>query len=179
MTGSLAPPPPYGSEQGSILLEGGREGVREGMGGYIAAGFQGHGRSSSQQMRLGRHQPTSPGPQRSPTDISLAALSLVDSNEDIGEGTSSAPTTNIHQQTHGLGFEHADAPPDYESPEGSPQQRQRRMSDELGDWHENAPLLHQPEPPIPSYDAAVAERPGNRDRSDTRESRHSRRSLRR
>ncbi|KAE9969730.1 Protein ssh4 [Venturia inaequalis] len=29
MTGSLAPPPPYGSEQGSILLEGGREGIRE------------------------------------------------------------------------------------------------------------------------------------------------------
>ena len=32
MTGSLAPPPPYGSEQGSILLEAGGEGVREGEG---------------------------------------------------------------------------------------------------------------------------------------------------
>jgi hypothetical protein len=181
MTGSLAPPPPYGSEQGSILLEGGREGVREGMGGYIAAGFQGHGRSSSQQMRLGRHQPTSPGPQRSPTDISLAQLSLVDSNEDVGEGTSGAATTNVQQQHqhHGLGFEHYDAPPDYESPEGSPQQRQRRMSDELGDWHENVPLIQTPEPPIPSYDAVVAERLGNRDRSDTRASRDSRRSSRR
>ncbi|KAF2816008.1 SPRY-domain-containing protein [Mytilinidion resinicola] len=187
MTGSLAPPPPYGSEQGSILLEGGREGVREGMGGYISAGFHGHGRTSSQQMRLGRHQPTSPGPQRSPTDISLAALSLVDSNEDIGEGTSGAAnnTTNIQQQqqSRGLGFEHTDAPPEYESPEGSPQQRHRRMSDddEHGDWHENAPLLlHPPEPPIPSYDAAVADRPGmNRDRSGTRTSRDSRRSSRR
>jgi len=93
MTGSLAPPPPYGSEQGSILLEGGREGVREGMAGTYFQQY-GHVRSASQQMRLsqGRNQPTSPGPQRSPTDISLAQLSLVDSQEelgyDAGEGTS-------------------------------------------------------------------------------------------
>ena len=54
MTGSLAPPPPYGSEAGSILLEYGAMGVREGQ------DFLGHVRSSSAQMRLGRG-PTSPG----------------------------------------------------------------------------------------------------------------------
>jgi hypothetical protein len=180
MTGSLAPPPPYGSEQGSILLEGGREGVREGMGAYIAAGF-GHGRSSSQQIRLGRNQPTSPGPQRSPTDISLAQLSLVDSHEDdIGEGTSSAAAmaAAAAAEHHGLGFEHADAPPEYESPGSSPQQRQRSPGDEDIDWEDRAPLLdrhHGFEPPIPSYDAAVAEGPGPRERSDTQNSHGSRR----
>lgn len=108
MTGSLAPPPPYGSEQGSILLEGGREGVREGMAGTYFQQY-GHVRSASQQMRLsqGRNQPTSPGPQRSPTDISLAQFSLVDSQEDLGydagEGTSTeallghAPTQTYFQ----------------------------------------------------------------------------------
>ncbi|OQN97832.1 Protein SSH4 [Cryoendolithus antarcticus] len=65
MTGSLAPPPPYGSEQGSILLEGGR-----------AEGWvPGHGRSQSAQQRLSRGPTTrSPGPERSPTEISLAPI---------------------------------------------------------------------------------------------------------
>ncbi|KAF2874043.1 concanavalin A-like lectin/glucanase domain-containing protein [Massariosphaeria phaeospora] len=161
MTGSLAPPPPYGSEQGSILLEGGREGVREGMAGNYMPGGYGHGRTSSQQMRLGRNQPTSPGPQRSPTDISLAALSLVDSNEDnAGEGRSAEGQhqTNIH----GLGFlQPGDLPPEYTSPQGSPS-LSRTTSHEDGYWQERLPLLNNQsdtDPPIPSYDAAVAEGP--------------------
>ena len=78
MAGSLAPPPPYGSEQGSILLEGGRDcGLSAPTSSYVPTFFNpGHGRSISAQVRLNTaHQPLSPGPRRSPTDISLAALS--------------------------------------------------------------------------------------------------------
>lgn len=166
-TGSLAPPPPYGSEQGSILLDSGREGIREGMGGnYIQAGF-GHARSSSQQMRFGRNQPTSPGPQRSPTDISLAALSLVDSNEDIGEGASASADMGRTTITaaQGLGFlQPGELPPEYSSPVGSPRiSADRRESY----WDERAPLMQNQQmqgrsessPPIPTYDEAAAEAP--------------------
>ena len=189
MTGSLAPPPPYGSEQGSILLEGGREGVREGMAGnYISAGYS-HARSSSQQMRLGRHQPTSPGPQRSPTAISLDQLSAVSSHEDVGEGTSAeagfAAAAAQHQAgAHGLGFlQPGDLPPEYTSPQGSPN-LSRTASHDDGYWDERAPLINTSEqdPPIPSYDAAIAEAqapqlqaPQIRVRSDTQNSRPSRR----
>lgn len=83
-TGSLAPPPPYGSEQGSILLEAGREGVQQGQGAY----HQGHGRSRSRYAVMTAGGLTSPGPIRSPTDISLAPLAHIPSHEDIGEGTS-------------------------------------------------------------------------------------------
>jgi hypothetical protein len=164
-TGSLAPPPPYGSEQGSILLDSGRDGIREGMGGsYIQAGF-GHARSSSQQMRFGRNQPTSPGPQRSPTDISLAALSLVDSNEDISEGHSADSGRTTINAPQGLGFlQPGELPPEYSSPVGSPNissMEDRRESY----WDERAPLVQnqqpRPEssPPIPTYDAAIADAP--------------------
>ena len=168
-TGSLAPPPPYGSEQGSILLDSGREGIREGMAGnYISAGY-GHARSSSQQVRLGRNQPTSPGPQRSPTDISLAAFSLVDSNEDIGEGTS-AEASNAHDMAHeaarGLGFlQPGELPPEYTSPVGSPNLEAGRHMRNYWEEREQAPLLQNqqqepgPQRPLPSYDAAVGNAP--------------------
>ena len=87
MTGSLAPPPPYGSEQGSILLEGGRDrDFSAPTSSYVPAFFHpGHGRSISAQVRLDTaRQPLSAGPRRSPTDISLAALSPSDAREDIG-----------------------------------------------------------------------------------------------
>ena len=87
MTGSLAPPPPYGSEQGSILLEGGRErDFSAPTSSYVPAFFHpGHGRSISAQVRLDTaRQPLSPGPHRSPTDISLAALSPNDARDNIG-----------------------------------------------------------------------------------------------
>ncbi|KAF4121820.1 SPRY protein [Geosmithia morbida] len=108
VTGSLAPPPPYGSEQGSILLEtGNKDGF---VGGSSAPGTAGrphsqsvtgtsysvrhhnphadHGSTNGSSLnapsrthgrtRSGNHfrilPPTSPGPVRSPTDISLAHL---------------------------------------------------------------------------------------------------------
>ncbi|KAF2154096.1 SPRY-domain-containing protein [Myriangium duriaei CBS 260.36] len=183
MTGSLAPPPPYGSEQGSILLEGGVLGVREGQ------GFLGHVRTSSAQMRLGRG-PTSPGPQRSPTDISLAQLSLVSSrDENAGEGTSGVSTTVLQQQygmyqqnvaAHGgqqtpaqhqglaiqTHVDHHDdedegesPPPDYESPqeeEGTPRARPLDRMTSSREEHD---------PPIPSYEAAIGEHDnGSRER---------------
>ena len=188
MTGSLAPPPPYGSEQGSILLEGGRDGVREGMAGYLQAGYQhGRTRSGSQQIRVTSRHPTSPGPQRSPTDISLAQLSLVDSisQEDLGEGTSRAAAalgiSNIpspHPGQQVLDYEGVDAPPEYQSPEISPDHShdERQPSADAGREHsdgERRPLMHDQEghsPPIPSYDDVVADYQ-TRGRSDTRNSR--------
>lgn len=116
VTGSLAPPPPYGSEAGSILLEAGVQSASlngpSGENDYFASGVpdyasilphaqsHGHTRSSSQNTvrpnrnransRASHHTqnkslappstrppaypPTSPGPVRSPTDISLAPL---------------------------------------------------------------------------------------------------------
>ncbi|KAA8568823.1 hypothetical protein EYC84_007806 [Monilinia fructicola] len=62
MTGSLAPPPPYGSEQGSILLEAGRDGAQSSNGHYQPDPR--HGRTRSGNFRPG--PPTSPGPIRSP-----------------------------------------------------------------------------------------------------------------
>lgn len=103
MTGSLAPPPPYGSEQGSILLESGRESAARG--GYLDAGYRG--------SRL--TAPTSPGPIRSPTDISLAQLAHIPSHEDIGEGSSRLTV--------------ASPPPEYSSPNLS----RRNSSDSDGD----------------------------------------------
>jgi hypothetical protein len=85
MTGSLAPPPPYGSEQGSILLEAGREGAPNtqgaGGGGYFVAS---HSRSRSANFPSRAGPPTSPGLVRSPTDISLAQLAHIP-HEDLGE----------------------------------------------------------------------------------------------
>ncbi|KAH8698839.1 putative endosomal SPRY domain protein [Talaromyces proteolyticus] len=105
MTGSLAPPPPYGSEQGSILLESGRESAAPAARGYLDAGYRG--------TRM--HAPTSPGPIRSPTDISLAQLAHIPSHEDIGEGSS---RVNV-----------ASPPPEYSSPNSS----RRNSEDSDGD----------------------------------------------
>ncbi len=150
MTGSLAPPPPYGSEQGSILLEAAREGGQNNQGGYLGA-VHSRGRSGTARFRA----PTSPGPARSPTDISLAQLEHVPSNEDPGEGTS-AETNTTANAGHGFGPYEQDhgeePPPDYESPEDSDAQSPDDGSDD-----EQTPMLgsHQRRPPIPSYDSVV------------------------
>ncbi|KAK4696437.1 Ran-binding protein 9/10, partial [Lecanoromycetidae sp. Uapishka_2] len=159
MTGSLAPPPPYGSEQGSILLEAGREGSRQGQGGYIPAG---HGRSRSGQIQM--NPPMSPGPQRSPTEISLAQLAHIPSNEDVGEGTSRSAGNLLDEQQHVEDHDPQDfsaPPPEYTSPEGSFDTSRRSSSEgSEGDGDgEDRPLMQSesPRPPIPSYDAAMAD----------------------
>jgi hypothetical protein len=137
MTGSLAPPPPYGSEQGSILLESGRESSAN----LAHRVYQDP--TYAQTSSTVRIPPApSPGPVRSPTDISLAPLAHIPSNEDAGEGSSRAATTNPEQVRllNPDGLEQG-PPPEYTSPDGSP-----RTSQEF---------LREGQPPIPSYDAAV------------------------
>ncbi|RQM08158.1 hypothetical protein DH86_00000594 [Scytalidium sp. 3C] len=157
MTGSLAPPPPYGSEQGSILLETGREGAQSSHS-YMDPR---HGRTRSGNFRYG--PPTSPGPVRSPTDISLAQLAHIPSHDDDpGEGpsgsggaTSSGAVDTANAPT-GLGIhDPAQPPPEYSSPVTSDAGSRRSSSD----GSEDAPLIRQrnPPPPIPSYSDAVAE----------------------
>lgn len=150
MTGSLAPPPPYGSEQGSVLLESGREGAANSS--YSNSHFvdSRHSRTRSGNFRL----PTSPGPVRSPTDISLAHLVHIPFNEDAGEGTSSSAAGPATEPAVGLGLEHHNQPPpEYTSPSSS-DSGSRRGSNESND---RAPLVRpRTSPPIPSYSDAVA-----------------------
>lgn len=139
MTGSLAPPPPYGSEQGSILLESGRETFAQ----IPHRGF------------LDGSHATSPGPLRSPTDISLAQLSHIPSHEDIGEGSSRLSNNNGRTDPQDIallfppGGLISSPPPEYSSPDGS-----RRNSDFGEALSEPSPGQSE-NPPIPSYDAAV------------------------
>jgi hypothetical protein len=156
MTGSLAPPPPYGSEQGSILLEAGREGAQSSQGHYPDPR---HGRTRSGNFRHG--PPTSPGPVRSPTDISLAHLTHIPSNDEPGESSGAASSQVSHQNqttntntTVGLGvIDPAQPPPEYTSPQQSDAGSPRGSSE-----GERAPLIRRssPPPPIPSYNDAVA-----------------------
>ena len=198
MTGSLAPPPPYGSEAGSILLESGRDGIREGQG-----WIPGHARTSSAQIRLAQNRPArSPGPERSPTDISLAQFDLMDSQyeEDVGEGASDSVTDQVYLNP-GLPLEPADhGPPDYESPheedrhfdfdqaeeveydddyyedgevedgedETDSDQTPRAASHASSQNGEVSRIRGHDSPPIPTYDAAVSDIEAGRGRSSTR-----------
>ncbi|KAH7152914.1 concanavalin A-like lectin/glucanase domain-containing protein [Dactylonectria macrodidyma] len=209
VTGSLAPPPPYGSEQGSILLETGTKD-----GGYTYPQGRGHshsitagsyhtrnpantantsnsnsnlnpqhGRSRSGNFRI--LPPTSPGPVRSPTDISLARFVP---SEESGEASN---LTSTQQHTHNpLHLQLEDAtnpPPEYQSPNHSDNEDGRRYST---DSEENTPLIrvlgrsrgnssatilathqspNQRNPPVPSYSDAIRQGAG-RSRSDSAES---------
>lgn len=108
--------------------------------------------------------PMSPGPQRSPTDISLAQLAHIPSNEDVGEGTSRNAGHLLdeqHVQDHDPQYFSA-PPPEYTSPEGSFETSRRSSEVSEGDEDgEERPLMRSesPRPPIPSYDAAVADTP--------------------
>lgn len=121
MTGSLAPPPPYGSEQGSILLESGRESAAQiSQRVYQNANYAASGSS----VRI--PPAPSPGPSRSPTDISLAQLTHIPSHEDAGEGSSRFALANAegNDAVAPDNQEPEAPPPEYSSPDGS-----RRGSD--------------------------------------------------
>ncbi|KAL2256074.1 hypothetical protein VTK26DRAFT_2233 [Humicola hyalothermophila] len=175
MTGSLAPPPPYGSEADTILLE---TGTKDGYTRSPSRGHQhshsaqffrqgantldlGHARSRSGNFRV--FPPTSPGPLRSPTDISLAHLAPTD---DGGEASSSAaaltlvqsgeshqrqqaplePHQHIHHPVVGLGLhdprDNNPPPPEYTSPEHSDAEEELEGdSGRRSTESENAPLI--------------------------------------
>ncbi|CRK27528.1 hypothetical protein BN1708_004418 [Verticillium longisporum] len=183
MTGSLAPPPPYGSEQGDILLEAGRkdgysasvpqhsqsysqsvQSTSRGGGSQVLNPQAGHGRTRSGNFRV--LPPRSPGPIRSPTDISLAHFVPADeSGEPSGSGH--GDRDDDEESDIGLGMQDAlKPPPDYTSPDHSDQGSRRNSSDS----EENTPLIRvvnrsrsstatlltgPSHPPIPSYSDAV------------------------
>ena len=208
MTGSLAPPPPYGSEQGSILLESSRKD-----GAATNAPARGHGHSQSvhtygaQQHVLGLPHarsrsgnfrvlpPTSPGPVRSPTDISLAHLVPTDETGEPGNPAAATRTGTEEIPAHGVGLGlrgPLHPPPDYSSPEHSDDEGRRSSTES-----ENAPLIRvvnrnraasaavirshtstpHPDggPPIPSYHDAVHQGASRERSNSSRSARSTRR----
>jgi hypothetical protein len=211
VTGSLAPPPPYGSEQGSILLETGRAKVEDtnNSGGSGGAARGGHGHSQSVHVYTRAQQglqpthgrsrsgnfrvlpPTSPGPVRSPTDISLAQLVPTDEGGESSAAAASPGPGPVILSTHhvGLGVQHdgngtqQPPPPEYTSPENS-DSAESEGGDSSGE--EDRPLIHhvarsrgatvptgsgrrrgENSPPIPSYSDAVRMGADARQRSGT------------
>ena len=165
MTGSLAPPPPYGSEQGSILLEAGREGA-------IASPRHDpshHARSRSGIARIGF--PTSPGPQRSPTDISLSHLTHIPTNENlpsdsgIGIGIATSSTVTNPPQ-HDPGPPDVQNPPDYASADGSISSDEDDTAARPRVRGPGQVAKRDPPPPIPTYDAAVGNFADDLDEAD-------------
>ncbi len=158
ITGSLAPPPPYGSEQDSILLETGRDGGHPTRNRLLASG---HTRARSGNIRVG--PPGSPGPIRSPTEISLAQLTHIPSNDDIGEGNSrgaetmagtSSLSAREQRAVNSANQDYSAPPPEYTSPDLSD-----TASDRSGlyrhDERRHLAQTNSPKPPVPSYDTAV------------------------
>ncbi|KAI6246366.1 hypothetical protein HI914_05475 [Erysiphe necator] len=153
MTGSLAPPPPYGSDHGSILLETGRERPQSSLGQFPDLRY---GRIQNENIRHGL--PTSPGPVRSPTDISLTHLTYLNFHDDtrdmnhsvpdqiVGHTTTTTTTQMSHDQAH-------QPPPEYTSPH-TPDLSTSRSS---GTLEPQISRKLSPMPPVPSYGDAVGE----------------------
>ena len=119
----------------------------------------------------------SPGPERSPTEISLAQLAHIPSNEDVGEGSSRSaeyPPDTLQAGSATTAHPPQDfsaPPPDYTSPEGSMLESSRRDTDSDGEGSDGDynvegeetsllrnEALERDATPIPSYDAAIGER---------------------
>ncbi|KAF8473441.1 endosomal spry domain protein [Kalaharituber pfeilii] len=137
-SGSLAPPPPYGNEQGSILLAGGRANQPPETPQYIFGDYRsnrprvpGHNRSRTGGLQNpSLYPPTSPGPVRSPTEISLAPINVAG----IGSSTPLGP------------------PPEYSSP--LPSRRNSTEGRDSGE-EERRPLLQHDQGPSPPYEHVV------------------------
>ncbi|CAD6500745.1 BgTH12-06452 [Blumeria graminis f. sp. triticale] len=152
MTGSLAPPPPYGSEHGSILLEAGRDSAQGSHGQYSELrNFR--TRNGNLQQEL----PTSPGPVHSPTYISLAHLTYINFSDESRASTNilAGPDTANSQVTTNLASNQAQQlPPDYSSPYTLESNNNiQRNDDEIPSATRHKISL----PPIPSYSDAVAD----------------------
>jgi hypothetical protein len=98
MNGSLAPPPPYGSEQGSILLESGQRAPPAGRG----EEYFDHGRGREQRHH--NQQPTSPGPARDPGEIGLTDIAQ-HSNNEVVVRVHEPPPPDYSSQTSSSGGE--------------------------------------------------------------------------
>ncbi|CDM38339.1 Protein ssh4 [Penicillium roqueforti FM164] len=131
MTGSLAPPPPYGSEQGSILLESGRESAAQ----------------ISQRVYQNANYATSG-----------SSLTHISSHEDAGEGSSRFALAETEGQGAAApeNQEPEAPPPEYSSPDGS-----RRGSDVSRECPPNFGSSDDPNCPsndgqlLPSYQTVV------------------------
>ncbi|RKF79724.1 Protein ssh4 [Golovinomyces cichoracearum] len=151
MTGSLAPPPPYGSDHGSILLETGRERPQNILG--QLSDFR-HGRTRNENPGPGL--PTSPGPVRSPTDISLSHLSYANFTNDVANinHPSIDQFTGDSGTTRPMDCDQAQQlPPEYSSPQ-NPEPTISENSDCIG-----LPTNRKSNstPPIPSYNDAMTQ----------------------
>lgn len=138
------------------MLETGRDG---GQTHHSRFSIPEHSRAHSGNTRGG--PPGSPGPIRSPTEISLAQLAHIPSHDDIGEGNSRAVATSISSTplrqlpaANPGNQDYSVPPPDYTSPDvsdaGSDGNRRVRQDEER-------PFMrHQsPRPQVPSYDTAM------------------------
>lgn len=151
MTGSLAPPPPYGSDHGSILLETGRERPQN-----ILGQLPDFRHSRARNENPGPGFPTSPGPVRSPTDISLSHLSYTNFANDVAN--MNHPSIDQFRGDNGttrqMDCDQAQQlPPEYSSPQ-NPEPTISENSDCVG----LSPIRKlNSTPPIPSYNDAMTQ----------------------
>ena len=144
------------------MLEAGRDGSH---GNHSRSFATGYSRSRVGNTRLG--PPGSPGPIRSPTEISLAQLAHIPSHEDIGEGNSrgveiltgaSSAPIGEQQRTDFGASDYSAPPPEYTSPDISDRGSERSDQE---NYDERSALVQtmSPRPPVPSYDTAVGNPP--------------------
>ncbi|PFH58695.1 hypothetical protein XA68_13332 [Ophiocordyceps unilateralis] len=167
VTGSLAPPPPYGSEQGSILLESGtKDGAIPGQPGHqsvTGSPYHVHPGGSNLNAHHGRSR-----------SGNFRLVPNNSNNDEVGEASGSAAAMGQQQRQQDVGnplhlhLEDAtNPPPDYASPAHSDEGSPRSSTDS----EENAPLInvmnrshrsplqHRQRPPVPSYSDAVRASP--------------------